>query len=29
VHTANFNIDEAALETGAGIMTLLGVGLMA
>jgi hippurate hydrolase len=29
VHTANFNIDEAALETGAGIMTLLGAGLMA
>jgi len=29
VHTPNFNIDEAALETGAGIMTLLGAGLMA
>lgn len=29
VHTPNFNIDEAALETGAGIMTLLGAELMA
>lgn len=28
VHTANFNIDEAALETGAGIMALLGAELM-
>jgi amidohydrolase len=29
VHTPNFNIDEAALETGAGIMALLGAELMA
>ncbi len=29
VHTPNFNIDEAALETGAGMMTLLGAKLMA
>lgn len=28
VHTSNFNIDEAALETGAGIMAWLGVELM-
>ncbi len=28
VHTSNFNIDEAALETGAGIMALLGVELL-
>jgi len=29
VHTPNFNIDEGALETGAGIMALLGAELMA
>jgi len=29
VHTPNFNIDEAALETGAGIMAWLGIGLKA
>ena len=27
VHTANFNIDETALQTGAGIMAWLGIGL--